>query len=194
MSQSVTQKESSEARRRAFVEAATTLFFEQGVEATTMQQIARAAGVSYGLFYHYFPAKEDILTAAVEQMCLLPTFRDFLSRSEVPLEEHLLGFAHLYLKLLGEHREVVWLVFTESRKRPILVQHLQSLGRSMEEALEIYLLARQAAGEVRHDVDLKVLASLIAAQLFMAHLKEEDSCSETPVEEFISLILHGVLA
>ncbi|HEX4657975.1 MAG TPA: TetR family transcriptional regulator [Streptosporangiaceae bacterium] len=37
------------------------LFREQGYDATTIEQIAAAAGVSHTTFFRYFPAKEDVV-------------------------------------------------------------------------------------------------------------------------------------
>jgi AcrR family transcriptional regulator len=51
------KKNATRERLRA---SALRLFREQGYDATTVEQIAAAAGVSHMTFFRYFPAKEDV--------------------------------------------------------------------------------------------------------------------------------------
>jgi AcrR family transcriptional regulator len=44
-------------------EAALALFREKGLDATTMRDVAAAAGLSLGAAYHYFPSKDAIVMA-----------------------------------------------------------------------------------------------------------------------------------
>lgn len=191
MSQSKRVRLSPDERKRTFVEVAIGLFFQNGVENTTMQQIAQAADVSYGLFYHYFRSKDDILTEAVEQLSFFPVIEELLSHHERAVEEHLCRLCEVYLELMEEHREIVWLFFTESRKRPALAQRLQAVGKQTRVALCEYLLARQSLGEVREDVDLEVVARLLYSQLFLRHLWQEPDLP--PLEMVVQVLLRGLL-
>lgn len=56
----------AEQRRTALVEAAGKLFAEKGYEATTMDEIAAAAGFAKGTLYHYFENKSGLLGALRE--------------------------------------------------------------------------------------------------------------------------------
>src|SRR3954466_14967676 len=49
--------------RRAVVAAALELFATQGFEATSVEQIAQAAGVSRSTFFRQFGGKEDVVFA-----------------------------------------------------------------------------------------------------------------------------------
>jgi AcrR family transcriptional regulator len=49
-------------RRRAILDAAVRVFARQGFHACRVSDIADEAGVAYGLLYHYFPSKEEVLS------------------------------------------------------------------------------------------------------------------------------------
>ncbi|MFC1532175.1 TetR/AcrR family transcriptional regulator [Thermodesulfobacteriota bacterium] len=49
-----------EARKKTIFEAAKSVFFEKGLQASTMSQIAKKAELSKGSLYLYFPSKEEL--------------------------------------------------------------------------------------------------------------------------------------
>jgi AcrR family transcriptional regulator len=60
------QAERLEATRRAIVQAASDLFGRQGYAATSVDEIAAAAGVAKGAVYHHFASKERLFEPVLE--------------------------------------------------------------------------------------------------------------------------------
>lgn len=63
-----TNEERSETTRRDVIGAAHRLFADQGYLATSLTQIAEAAGVTTGALYHHWPNKQELFHAVVEHI------------------------------------------------------------------------------------------------------------------------------
>jgi AcrR family transcriptional regulator len=61
--------EDESAKRRQIIDGARAIFLAKGFDAASMNDIARAAGVSKGTLYVYFKHKEELFEAIVEQEC-----------------------------------------------------------------------------------------------------------------------------
>lgn len=48
------------------LEAALSVFADKGIQGTKMSMIAKEAGVSHGLMYHYFDSKETLLNESIK--------------------------------------------------------------------------------------------------------------------------------
>lgn len=66
MFKTVTSK--GEDTRERIYSTALTLFRERGFDATTMRDVASAAGMSLGAAYHYFPSKDAIVLAYYDRV------------------------------------------------------------------------------------------------------------------------------
>lgn len=71
--------------------AALDLFIVAGVEATSVAEICRAAGVSNGSFFHHFPSKEEL--ALDITLALRREYWDFLLAELEPETEAMAGIA-----------------------------------------------------------------------------------------------------
>jgi AcrR family transcriptional regulator len=69
MRMELTQKRrlSTDARREQLLASGARLLAQRPYDEVSIEEIARAAGVSKGLLYHYFPTKKEFLIAALER-------------------------------------------------------------------------------------------------------------------------------
>ncbi|MEX0620460.1 MAG: TetR/AcrR family transcriptional regulator [Solirubrobacterales bacterium] len=64
-------REAAAERRRQILDAAVRVFARQGFHSTRVADIADEADVAYGLVYHYFDSKENVLDELFRQRWLL---------------------------------------------------------------------------------------------------------------------------
>jgi AcrR family transcriptional regulator len=86
-------KEATSERRDAITDAATGVFLRYGYKKTSMDDLARAAGLSRQGLYLHFKAKEALFTAALLRLAsqIQAAARAAIDRDDLDLEERLLG-------------------------------------------------------------------------------------------------------
>ena len=57
------KKKNTQNTKKKIVSAAWKLFYEQGYNGTTIDDIVAESGTSKGSFYHYFNGKDDLLSS-----------------------------------------------------------------------------------------------------------------------------------
>ena len=65
--QRLTRAESREQTRKRLLQSAAKLFAEKGFDATSVDDVAEAAGFSKGALYYNFASKDDLFEALVEE-------------------------------------------------------------------------------------------------------------------------------
>jgi AcrR family transcriptional regulator len=81
-------------RRAEILDSAQALFFEQGYERTTVNDVIARVGISKGGFYHHFTAKEDLLEAITARLAqeAVVRVRDILEDPSLDALARLNGF------------------------------------------------------------------------------------------------------
>ncbi|MES2305456.1 MAG: TetR/AcrR family transcriptional regulator [Gemmatimonadota bacterium] len=72
-----------EARPEELLDSALTVFGERGYRATTLEEVAKHAGVSKGTVYLYFASKDDLFRAMVEKNVIA-----MIESAEARVREH----------------------------------------------------------------------------------------------------------
>lgn len=67
-------------RKEQIMRAALKVFADNGVKLTKISMIAKEAGVSHGLVYHYFTSKEEVLYESLKWGVALNETRNFLQQ------------------------------------------------------------------------------------------------------------------
>lgn len=164
-------EEAKEDRRRDMVAAALDAFFDKGFAAARMDDIAAAAGVSKGTLYLYFPSKEALFAALVEDYAIpnvvrMETIAD-TSPSAVQAIRAALQLAP-YLVRESNIPRIAKILIGESAAFPALVADYRErvLDRVLG-ALTRLLERGHAAGEI-HAPHAHLTVRLIFAPVFLS--------------------------
>jgi TetR/AcrR family transcriptional regulator, fatty acid metabolism regulator protein len=142
-------------RRRQILDAAIRVFARQGFHACRVSDIAREAGVAYGLVYHYFKSKEQVLNELFsERWSLLLAAIEEVDARPIPPREKLDAVAGFIIDSYRHDPELMKVIVVE------VTRAANSFGRThLPEIRHAYdLIAKivsdaQAAGSFRSDVD-----------------------------------------
>lgn len=147
--------DSDSPKRRQILEGARRMFLSHGFEGTSMQDVARAAGVSKGTLYVYFDSKEAMFAALVQQECsVLQDSVRRLARGSGTVHDELLAIARSILarllqpEVLGAMRMTIGV----GEKFPDLARQFYGAGpMRMRTILAEYLQRRAEAGDLMID-------------------------------------------
>lgn len=91
-----------EERRRQLVALGHELFSSRTYDEVSIDELAKAAGISKGLLYHYFPTKRDFYIATVREAA-----QQLLDRTDTPrqmdLADRLTAGVDAWLQYVSEH-------------------------------------------------------------------------------------------
>jgi len=136
-----------EERRRQILTAATKLFSQQGYYRTTIQAIARRAGVSTGLIYQYFHDKDDVLFLTL--VTVLDTYEQEIPKDiegvEEPLERLCRAF-YAYCRVVDRLLDATVLAYRSTKslkphRRHVIKERETATNRLLEACLEAAIAA-----------------------------------------------------
>ena len=132
------------AKRRQIMDGARTAFLAAGFDGASMNDIARAAGVSKGTLYAYFNSKDELFEAIIRGQFAQAAERLCAFRREGDVRAMLTDFG---VRLLARMTEPETLAL--SRVVVAAVEKFPSIGRAFYEAGPAFGAARLAANSAR---------------------------------------------
>jgi TetR/AcrR family transcriptional regulator, fatty acid metabolism regulator protein len=142
-------------RRRQILDAAIRVFARQGFHSTRVSDIADEAGVAYGLVYHYFSSKDEVLNELFsERWSLLLAAIEEADRSEAAPRAKLETVAGFIVDSYRHEPELMKVIIVEVTRAANSFgrTHLPEIRRAYDSIAKI-VAEGQAAGAFRGDID-----------------------------------------
>jgi AcrR family transcriptional regulator len=154
--------------RARILAAAEKLITERGYEEAKIADICEEADVAYGTFFSHFPTKEDLLLAMVGSMVRdLGAHLQEIAQSPGSFEEHL----RVWFDTTAEVLEASTDTIRDLLLRMVSLAHAAAAGdRQYRSAIEAFVEAEVAAGNVRGDVSAVAIADVLAGTAFQMTL------------------------
>jgi TetR/AcrR family transcriptional regulator, fatty acid metabolism regulator protein len=187
-------------RRRQILEAAVKVFAQKGFHSSRVGDIAEEAGIAYGLVYHYFESKEDLL-----ETIFRTTWTEMLARvheveeAKIPASEAVRQVTALILRTWRRDPDLVRVLVREVTRNQHVQQEIEEITSAME-ALERIIRDGQESGEFRTDLDPRLAAAIFYGALeevlsgwVLGQLPDRDD-DITRAEQNVVAVLTGGLA
>jgi AcrR family transcriptional regulator len=187
-----------ERTHRAILEAAYTLFLEQGYAATSMRQIAKRSSLALGSLYNHFDGKEAIFCELVldrhPYKQILPIM---LNTPGDDMETFIRKAATTMVNELGRRPEFIKLMLIEmvefnGRNMPKIIMEVLPQVLPMIEKFNLKLL-RPIPPFVFFRAFLGLFFSYYMTELILANTPAI-SMSANALDQFVEIFLHGVVA
>ena len=176
--------------QRAILDAATSVFGEQGFHDASISAITRRAGVALGTFYTYFESKDAVFRALVRDMS--DQVRDYVAPgirampNQIDAErEGLRGF----IEFVREHKEIYRIIDEAEFVDP---ESFRLHYTTTAERIEARLRVGVTRGEIRDDVSDVHAWAMMGMNVFLGLRYGVWSVDRTPDE--IAAAIHDLLA
>jgi AcrR family transcriptional regulator len=147
-------------KRRVILDAAVRVFAGRGFHACRVSDIAEEAGVAYGLVYHYFGSKDEVLdTLFLERWNVMIEVIREVDAQGIPVREKLAAIVSFIVDSYRHDPDLMKVIIVEVTRAANSFgrTHLAEIRRAYELIGEIVAKA-QAAGEFRPEIEARFAA------------------------------------
>jgi TetR/AcrR family transcriptional regulator, fatty acid metabolism regulator protein len=143
-------------KRRLLLEAATKVFADRGYHECRVGDIAAEAGVAYGLVYHYFSSKEEVLhTIFRETWGVMVETINGIEEAGGTSRDQVRRVATVVLGAWNVNPDLIRLLVREVARGSRLEQEIEEIRLAFD-ALERIIRRGVASGEFRPDLQPRV--------------------------------------
>ena len=186
-------------KRQLLLSAAVRVFAEKGYHAARVGDIAEEAGVAYGLLYHYFRSKEEVLETIFRTTWtnMIATVGSIAETGD-PAREQLRKVTEVILRTWRRDPDLVRVLVREVTRSPQLQEQVDEIAAALR-SLETIVERGQEAGEFRADVDARLVSVVWYGALeealtgwVLGRLADDDEGIELAEQTIVRLLGDGL--
>lgn len=148
-------------KRRLILDAAVRVFARKGFDNSRVGDVAKEAGVAYGLVYHYFGSKDAVLEAVFrEQWGRLLAAVALAEETGETAPEQLALVVKIVLRTWRDDPDLVRLLVREITRSPHIQDELDEIGQAFA-SLQRIIVRGQHEGAFRADLDPQIAAWML---------------------------------
>jgi AcrR family transcriptional regulator len=152
-------------KRRQILRAAIAVFARSGYHTSRVADVAKEAGVAYGLVYHYFGSKEDLLESIFRRTwARMLEAVEAVEAEDTTAREQLAGVARIVLGTFETDPDLIRVLIREVARSPQLGREVDEIAHAFA-ALERIVVRGQERQELRRDVDPRLAAWVVYGAL-----------------------------
>ncbi len=192
------------ATRERIIEAATEVFARRGVHGTRVADIAERAGVAYGLVYHHFRNKEEILSAIfAERWAQYVAYLEDVAGMPLSFRERMGKLVHFWVETYRVETDLMTVMINEiTRSYEFLESHDITAVLVAFDPIERIIAEGRESGQVRATVDARLatyavlgVAEMVLTGYVIGSLPRSDQAAYARDEaQLLSLLLDGLSA
>jgi TetR/AcrR family transcriptional regulator, fatty acid metabolism regulator protein len=157
-------------KRRQILDAAIRVFATRGFHACRVSDVADEAGVAYGLVYHYFGSKEEILNTLFSErwQIMLDAIAEIDRQQEIPARDKLYLVASFIIDSYRHEPDLMKVIIVE------VTRAANSFGREhLAKIREAYdMIGQIVEGAQREGVFKQEISSDFAALMFYGAIEQ----------------------
>jgi TetR/AcrR family hemagglutinin/protease transcriptional regulator len=184
------------ARKHQLLQCALQVFAERGLGEGRHAELAEVAAVAVPTTFHYFPTREDLLQAALDEIArflmedIVKPHLDSDEKAADAIKKILLSFTDAIDN--HPHHIRVWLEWSSSVRDGMWDLYLVFYNKAIK-AIQRILKRGQRAGEFHAEIDTSDAARIIVGLAHMITQMRFAGNSRATVEHTVDSLLHGYL-
>lgn len=189
-------------KRELLINSAIRVFAEMGYHGSRVADVVKEAGVAHGLFYHYFPSKEDLLICIFQEAWMnMLSFIDKAAKSkDDPLENLRLAIRYMVKNFAVNSSLIKVLVldvprcakFYEEENQELYRSAFTSLEKIVEEGKKRNVFNKNVTSSLASHLVYGAIDSIIRKYVYDPRFDPGKINQEEIVVQVTRMLLHGL--